>query len=144
MCIVDIVDAPIDVLGLHNSVKHPKAGAVVLFSGITRDSFDGKHVKLLSYDCYRPRALKTLQEIADRAMQHSGVINVALVHRIGEVPLSSESVVICVAAAHRREGWETAEWILEEIKKAAEIWKREVYDDSSSEWVDGVERREDQ
>lgn len=140
MPIVDIVDTPIDVYKLHEAVKHPQAGAVVLFSGITRDSFEGKHVKLLSYDCYKPRALRTLNEIAHKAETMPGVKGVALVHRIGEVPLSSESVVIAVAAAHRREGWDAGEWVLEEVKRQVEIWKQEVYEDDTVSWINGCER----
>ena len=82
----------------------------------------------------------TLNEIAAKAENMPGVKGVALVHRIGEVPLSSESVVIAVAAAHRREGWDAGEWILEEVKRQVEIWKLEVYEDDSSSWINGCER----
>lgn len=131
-----ITTETLNVQTLHDWVKHESCGAVVTFSGITRDNVDGKHVKELSYDCYKPRAEKTLNALAEKALdQFKGTEKVAIVHRIGVVPLSEESVVIAVSAAHRREAWEAAEWCLEEIKASAEIWKKEVFIDGSESWV---------
>lgn len=140
---VDIVSEPIRPQEWITWVKSPKAGAVIFFGGITRDSFGGMHVESLAYDAYVPRALKTLNSIATQAQQRSGIENVVLIHRIGVVPLSEESVCIVVASAHRKEGWSTAEWILEEVKSQAEIWKKEVFTDGSSKWVEGQSRRID-
>lgn len=46
----------------------PEAGAVVYFGGITRNSFQGKPVQHLAYDCYVPMALRTLERIAKEAL----------------------------------------------------------------------------
>lgn len=134
---------PLDPGELIRWAKDPAAGAVVSFCGITRDSFEGRRVLALSYDAFVPRAEVTLRMIADACVKKFGVYAVGVIHRIGVVPLSEESVVIVVSAAHRREGWEAAEWILEEIKRLAEIWKREQYDDGSSQWVQGTAREKD-
>ena len=42
-------------------VADPGAGAISTFSGVTRDSFKGKTVLKLEYECYIPMALKTLK-----------------------------------------------------------------------------------
>jgi len=135
---------PLDIGELHRWVKDDHAGAVVTFSGITRDSVDGKPVRQLSYDCYKPRAEQTLHAIAEGSLSiFPGTKKVAIYHRVGVVPLGEDSVIIAVSAAHRGEAWKAGEWILEEIKATAEIWKREVFTDGTSEWVDSsVPRRE--
>lgn len=131
---------PLDPGELIKWAKDPAAGAVVIFCGITRNSFESRRVLALSYDAYVPRAEATLFKIAQTCAERYGAYAVGVMHRIGVVPLSEESVVIVVSAAHRREGWEAAEWVLEEIKRLVEIWKREEYDDGSSQWVEGTYR----
>jgi molybdopterin synthase catalytic subunit len=45
--------------------------------------------------------------------------------------------VIVVSSPHRRESFEACEWILEEVKKRAQIWKREWYEgevDTEAVW----------
>jgi len=35
--------------------------------------------------------------------------------------------VIAVSSPHRREAFEACEWVLEEVKRKVQVWKREVY-----------------
>jgi molybdopterin synthase catalytic subunit len=49
-----------------------------------------------------------------------------------------------VSSPHRREAFETCEWILEEVKKKAQIWKREWYDgedESEAVWKENFPPR---
>jgi len=52
--------------------------------------------------------------------------------------LTSFSIaVIAVSSPHRKEAFVACEEILEEVKKKAQIWKREYYegeDDNKAEW----------
>jgi molybdopterin synthase catalytic subunit len=49
-----------------------------------------------------------------------------------------------VAAAHRHEAFEAAEWLMDRIKEVAPIWKKEIWADGASEWVGNeVERKAD-
>lgn len=52
---------------------------------------------------------------------------ISLIHRLGVVPPKESSISIVVSSPHRREAFRACEWILEEVKKRVEIWKREVY-----------------
>ncbi len=136
-----IVDGELDTAGLIKWAKTPKAGAIVFFGGTTRDNCDDKTVVSLAYEAYIPRAEKTLREIALKASEMPGVHNVAIEHRIGTVPVCEESVAIVVATSHRHQGWEAAKDVLEKVKESLEIWKREVFDDGRSQWVEGVARK---
>lgn len=125
-----------------NFVKHPNAGAVVYFGGTTRDNAEGKQVKHLSYESYEPLALKTMDHIAQTALSkwskdqspNSYICKVSITHRLGLVPIMEDSIIITVSAGHRQSGWEAAQWILEEMKSRAEIWKNETYSDGSNIW----------
>jgi molybdopterin synthase catalytic subunit len=43
------------------------------------------------------------------------------------VPVGEASIVIAVSSPHRRKAFEACEFILEEVKKKAQVWKREWY-----------------
>lgn len=62
-----------------------------------------------------------------------GLIRCALVHRLGVVPVGEPSIVIAVSSPHRREAFAACGYILEEVKKRAQIWKREFYEDERDE-----------
>lgn len=74
-------------------------------------------------------ALPSLSRISCEAKKRWSLFGVAVTHRLGRVPIGEESVLIAVSAGHRREAWDAAEWILEELKRKTEIWKRESYED---------------
>lgn len=48
--------------------------------------------------------------------------------------------MIAVASPHRREAFEACEWVLEEVKRKVQVWKREVYTDGGvlDEAADGA------
>lgn len=136
-------------------VRCPQAGAIVYFGGTTRDTFpvplgegvvEEKKVTQLEYESYVPMAIQTLAKIAQKSLKATSstfavdgcwpnpICKVYIAHRLGVVPVCEESVVIAISAPHRKEGWMAAEWILEEVKRSAEIWKNEVYEDGSTLW----------
>src|SRR5579871_2647572 len=78
-------------------------------------------------------ALPSLKSISIAAKERWGLFGVAVTHRLGRVPIGEESILIAVSAGHRREAWDAAEWILEEVKRKTEIWKREGYEDVDME-----------
>jgi molybdopterin synthase catalytic subunit len=78
-------------------------------------------------------ALPSLSNIASHAKKEWSLFGVAVTHRLGRVPIGEESILIAVSAAHRQEAWDAAEWILEEVKRKTEIWKRESYYDQGQE-----------
>jgi molybdopterin synthase catalytic subunit len=137
--LVKLTHLPLDSQSLIDFVKSEDAGAVIYFGGTTRNSMDGKQVTFLSYEAYIPLALKTMVRIAKQAKQkwnnrNKFVSKVAIVHRLGPVPITQESIIVVLSACHRQEGWECAQWILEQMKQCAEIWKNELYNDGSTKW----------
>lgn len=141
---VSLSHDPLNPTQIIDLVRSPEAGAIVLFAGTTRNNFDGslspyldlqtgKRVIHLDYEAYPDMALPSLKSISLQAKIKWSLFGVAITHRLGRVPVGEESVLIAVSAGHRREAWDAAEWILEELKRKTEIWKRENYEDSSQE-----------
>lgn len=114
-------------LHIMTEVKSPKAGAIVLFAGTTRDNFDGKPVTHLEYTSYPPRALQTMLSIARSVKEKHSLTAISMIHRLGVVPIGEESILIAVSAPHRQAAWKGGEEALEECKEKVEVWKLEEF-----------------
>jgi molybdopterin synthase catalytic subunit len=112
-------------------VRDPRAGAVVTFSGVTRE------VERLDYDAYTEMAEERMAAIATEAVERHGLCAAAVEHRVGEVPLSEPSVIVAVSAPHRGEAFAGAREIIDRVKAEAPIWKKEI-EGGEGRWVDGA------
>lgn len=79
-----------------------------------------------------------MRTIATDAAEKHGLHGVAVVHRLGDVPVGEESIVVAVAATHRKEGWRAAEEVLDNVKARVEIWKWEGTVEGGGWWGDNV------
>jgi molybdopterin synthase catalytic subunit/molybdopterin converting factor small subunit len=128
-----ITSEPIDEGSLAAEVAETGHGAVVSFVGRARDrSEDGREVLELEYEAYVPMAEQVLEEIAAQAGERWDAA-VAIVHRVGLVPIGEAAVVIVCAAAHRDGAYQASRYAIEAIKERLPIWKRERFADGS-EW----------
>jgi molybdopterin synthase catalytic subunit len=123
-----IVSEPIDVAAVIAAVADYATGATVTFIGTTRDENEGRRVIRLEYEAYPDMALAEMHKIAETARQRWGVARIAIVHRIGVVPLSEASVVIAVSAAHRRAAFEACQFAIDRLKEIVPIWKKEHFE----------------
>ncbi|RCI08658.1 hypothetical protein L249_4642 [Ophiocordyceps polyrhachis-furcata BCC 54312] len=133
-CHVSLTKDYLSIEAIMNRVRSPEAGAIVLFVGTTRDSFAGKPVKELQYTAYNGLALRTMLTIAEEIRQKHGLKGIAMVHRLGTVPIGEESILIAVSAPHREAAWRAGEEALEACKAKVEIWKREEFHDGDGVW----------
>lgn len=121
-------------------VSSPKSGAVATFLGTTRDNHNGKSVKYLEYEAYLPMADSEMRKICRTVRERwPGVLHVALVHRIGEVPIGETSVGVFVSSPHRVDALSACSWAIDEIKARVPIWKKEYYVDGTSSWKENSE-----
>jgi molybdopterin synthase catalytic subunit/molybdopterin converting factor small subunit len=135
---VELVDAPIDPQDVIARVASASCGAVLLFLGTVRDhsSRQGQTagVLQLTYTAYRPMACAALQRIASDLEQATPGLRVAIVHRLGEIPIGEPSVAIATAARHRAAAYDASRQALERLKSEVPIWKLERYSDGEAAW----------
>jgi MoaE-MoaD fusion protein len=117
---VRVTGEPLDFAALADAVRDPRAGAVVLFEGVTRDVVE------LEYEAYAEMAQAKLEAIAAEEAERHGLCAVAVEHRTGTVPLSEPSVVVAASAPHRGEAFAGARALIDRIKAEAPIWKVEL------------------
>ncbi|MCP4245746.1 MAG: hypothetical protein GY778_01735 [bacterium] len=113
-------------------------GGLVTFEGTTRAEHRPDHSDLirLHYEAYEDMALAQMRRLADDARQRWAIQRVALVHRLGDVPLGEASVLIIVACGHRAEAFEACCWLIDRLKQDVPIWKKDVWADGATSWVD--------
>ncbi|HWM09564.1 MAG TPA: molybdenum cofactor biosynthesis protein MoaE, partial [Solirubrobacteraceae bacterium] len=117
---VRVTGEPLDLAALAAAVRDPRAGAVVLFEGVTRD------VPELDYEAYAEMATAKLEAIAAEEAERHGLCAVAVEHRTGTVALSEPSVIVAASAPHRGEAFAGARALIDRVKAEAPIWKVEV------------------
>ena len=129
-----VVETPLDVNEVIRAVEDPTAGAIVSFIGTVRDNSLGKAVTGLTYEAYPAAAEKMLARVADEIAEKWGLQRVAIMHRIGHLPVGEASVVIAVAAPHRHAAFEACEYVIVRLKEIVPIWKKEFYADGAV-WI---------
>lgn len=121
-------------VGLARNLFGPKIRNHVLSTadncrtGTTRDTFESKPVKQLQYSSYPPLALSTMMRIAKEVKEKHNLTAVAIIHRLGVVPIGEESILIAVSSPHRQAAWKGGEEALELCKEKVEVWKLEEFD----------------
>ena len=123
-----VVSEPLSADRLLERVRDPRAGAVVVFEGVTRE------VESLEYEAYAEMAEEKIAAILAEAVERHGLCAAECEHRVGEVPLSEPSVIVAVSAPHRGEAFAGAREIIDRVKAESPIWKREP-----AGWVEGTE-----
>lgn len=125
----------IDLQAMYDMVATPTAGAIVTFSGVTRQLTQGRETASLDYEAYAEMALAKLVELEQTARERWPIEKCAVVHRLGHLEISEASVVVAVSSAHREAAFSAAKWLIDTLKEAVPIWKRENWSDGSTEWV---------
>jgi molybdopterin synthase catalytic subunit len=130
----EIVEHAIDVAAVAAAVADPATGAAVTFVGTTRDHHDGRAVTALEYEAYREMALAEMRKIGETAKQRWPISAIAIVHRVGTVPIGEASVVIAVSSAHRVAAFAACHFAIDRLKEIVPIWKKEHFD-SGEVWI---------
>ena len=138
----ELTTSPIDIASVARRVVPPECGATVTLDGYARgftknkETGDIRETEYLVYEAYEPMAIKEMEKLVVVAKEKFEISHVGIVHRTGRLEIGETSIVISVAAPHRRAAFEACEWLIKELKRTVPIWKKEVYADGE-EWIEG-------
>jgi len=138
----ELTTEPIDVNSVARRVVPPECGATITLDGyarrFTKDKTTGeiRETLYLEYEAYDRMALKEMGKLIDAAHSKFEISNIGIVHRTGRLEIGETSVVISVAAPHRKDAFAACEWLIKELKRTVPIWKKEVYADGEA-WSEG-------
>lgn len=137
----ELTTKPIDIASVSRRFVPVECGATVTLDGYSRKytkEQDGlvRETEYLIYEAYEPMALKEMAKLIERVKSEFEVSSVGIVHRLGKLEIGETSVVISVAAPHRKAAFAACEWLIKELKRTVPIWKKEMYADGEV-WVEG-------
>ena len=110
-------------------------GGVSTFLGTARDISKGKDIELLSFEHYHGMAEKKLKELRDEMLDNYDIIELSIIHRVGDIKPGENIVLIVAAARHRAAAFDACEACIDELKRVVPIWKKETTT-SGDYWVE--------
>ncbi len=105
--------------------RSKRIGGIATFLGIARDRSKGREIDSMTFEHYEGMAQTKLREIRERALKDFDIIEVAILHRYGEIGIGENIVLIVVGAEHRADAFRACEWAIAELKRITPIWKLE-------------------
>ena len=106
----------------------PGMGAVVCFLGVVRGSEKNAAIRALEYEAFERMAEHQISLLFEELEKRWPIESVRLVHRVGLVKAGESSLWVEVIAPHRGEAFAACQWLIDEMKRVAPIWKKPVID----------------
>ena len=119
-----------------NKIKdlHANVGAVTSFTGYVRIKNNKNKVKSISLDVYEEMAYKQFKKIIREAKLNWQLIDCLIIHRYGKLDVNSKIVLVSCFTEHRKDSFESCNFIMDYLKKDAPFWKNEFYN-KKNEWL---------
>lgn len=116
-------------------LKPGSFGATASFIGTMRDFNDDENVSTMYLEHYPGMTEKQLAEITEEAQQQWDILDLLIVHRVGEIQVSEPIVLTCVWSVHRAAAFEANRFLMEALKFRATFWKKETLT-GQTRWVE--------
>ena len=113
---------------------YSNVGAVTTFIGYVRDYNNNNKVQSINLEVYKEMAKKKLNNIIDNAKSKWSLIDCLIIHRFGKLNVNEKIVLVCCLSEHRRESFESCNFIMDYLKKDAPFWKNEFYK-NNNKWL---------
>ncbi|MEL4359121.1 MULTISPECIES: molybdenum cofactor biosynthesis protein MoaE [unclassified Luteococcus] len=128
-----VLPHPLDPRRAREAVLDSRMGACVLFEGVVRNHDHGRGVIALAYSAH-PDAAAAMAAVVTEVESEFGV-NAFAEHRTGDLTIGDVALVAACASAHRAEAFAACSALVDRIKERVPVWKNQVFDDGSTEWV---------
>lgn len=123
-------------MALRQTLCCGSAGAYCSYEGWVRNHNEGKSVAALHYHGYPQLAPSIAQQILQEAKDKFELADAAIVHRFGQLTTTDIAVWVGVTAHHRDATFLACRYIIDNVKYRLPIWKKELYTDGSSAWIE--------
>jgi molybdopterin synthase catalytic subunit len=112
-------------------------GAIVNFVGLVRD-LDDAPIQKMTLEHYPGMTEKALNSIVRQARIRWELGRICVIHRVGELDISAQIVLVITSSKHRKNAFESCEFIMDYLKTQAPFWKKE-HTDKNAYWVSAKE-----
>lgn len=117
------------------------AGAVVSFTGLTRDTAAGD-LQAMVIEHYPGMTETALADIRATAMDRFKLTDALIIHRHGRLAPRDTIMMVATAARHRADAFAAAEFLMDYLKSRAPFWKQEITARGTT-WVAARDEDED-
>lgn len=129
---------PIDIQKIKDSNTNNLFGALVSFEGLVRaDHKNGFDVKALLYIADTSQCIFEGEKIMSDVKSQFPISQAVCYQRFGHVPVGEPAIWIGVWSEHRAHCFNACDYIIENVKKRLVIWKKEIFNNGSSQWIYG-------
>jgi len=112
-----------------------RVGAVCSFVGTVRAQASGEDVTALALEHYPGMTERSIEKMMSLARERFDIWGARVVHRVGELKVEDQIVLVAVTSAHRGESFKAGEFLMDYLKTQAPFWKKETTA-HGSHWVD--------
>ena len=122
-----------------SSIKkiHSNVGAVTSFIGYVRDINNNTNVESINLEVYEKMAYRQFKKIIEEANVKWSLIDALIIHRYGKLQVTDKIVLVASFSSHRKDSFESCNFIMDYLKKDAPFWKNEFYD-KKNEWLTNI------
>ncbi len=117
------------------------AGAVVSFTGLTRD-VTGGGLHALEIEHYPGMTERALSDMRAKAIDRFSLTDAMIIHRYGRMEPGEVIMMVVAAAPHRADAFKAADFLMDYLKSRAPFWKREITSEGA-DWVTSRSEDED-
>ena len=101
-------------------------GATASFVGTMRDFNIDDNISHMTLEHYPAMTRHFLDQLCERCCKKYSLDDCLIVHRYGDI-LPGEPIVLTAAwSAHREQAFDACRFLMEELKKHAPFWKKEI------------------
>lgn len=131
-----LVTEPIHFQQEYEFIRKQEYGSILFFAGVSRNAPEDSSVKALEYFSFEDLAIKRAKEIEIKLLEKYPIGEIAIIHRLGIVPVTEISLLVILASSHRKQMFAALEESVDLIKKVCPIWKKAIYENGESKWLE--------
>jgi molybdopterin synthase catalytic subunit len=108
-----------------------RTGAVASFVGVVREV-------PMTLEHYPGMTENAIQKIVEEARTRWEIIDLAVIHRYGDLQPGDQIVLVAIASSHRADAFAACQFIMDYLKTQAPFWKKEHHPEGAR-WVNALE-----
>ena len=108
-----------------------RTGAVASFVGVVRDV-------AMTLEHYPGMTENAIKKIVEEARTRWQILDLAVIHRYGELQPGDQIVLVAIASSHRGDAFAACQFIMDYLKTQAPFWKKEHHPEGAR-WVNALE-----
>ncbi|MCW5237681.1 molybdenum cofactor biosynthesis protein MoaE [Verminephrobacter eiseniae] len=138
------VGAVCSFVGVVRDRNPPSRGGLPAEGGVdlpVKDEIDlpvedtGDAVLSIELEHYPGMTEQSIEAMVDEAVRRFDIVGARVIHRVGRLRPLEQIVLVAVASAHRGQGFQACEFLIDYLKTQAPFWKKE-HTPQGARWVD--------